>query len=628
MRVDFNSSECRNLAEQAESWPQAQAALQELWQQRTAPATAAFVVSCAERFRPQPYWVSMRLGILRSFTVEPLIPMLRAGAFLGGIDLTVRAGDFNAYSQEILDPASWIYRNSLDAVILAVQTCDISPELWERYSELTAGERESEIARVVESFRNWVSVFRSRSKAALILHGLECPAFASDGVLDGVSSHGQADAIRQINRELRAIAAENAGVYVLDYDAVIARCGRNRWFDEVKWMLVRLPMRAEHFRDLTSEWLRFLHPLSGRIAKVLVTDLDNTLWGGIVSEDGVERLQAGVEGPGAAFRQLQRAILDLSRRGILLAVASKNNADEALEALDRHPGMLLRSKNFAALQMNWNDKTASLREIARQLNVGTDSLVFLDDNPAERQRVRLEMPEVMVIELPAHPVGYANALRDCPMFERLVLSEEDRRRGELYIVQRERQSFEEQAGSLEEFYQSLGQQVMIAPMTADTLPRAAQLLLKTNQFNLTTHRYKQTEIATFAAASGCDVYTINVRDRFGDNGLVGVVMTQRTGDACLIDVFLLSCRVIGRTVETAVMAFLAEKNRSRGVARLEGWFLPTRKNAPAEGFYRNHGFRLVQQKQDGSTLWSLNLNETVPACPSWIEMNMVKESAA
>jgi FkbH-like protein len=165
-------------------------------------------------------------------------------------------------------------------------------------------------------------------------------------------------------------------------------------------------------------------------------------------------------------------------------------------------------------------------------------------------------------------------------------------------------------------------------MTPETLVRTAQLLHKTNQFNLTTHRYKQTEVATFAAASGCDVYTVNVRDRFGDNGLVGVVMTQRDGDVCLIDAFLLSCRVIGRTVDTAVLALLAQKNRARGVARLEGWFLPTRKNAPAAGFYRNHGFTLVQQKGDGATLWSLDLTETVPQCPSWIEMNMAKESAA
>ena len=280
-------------------------------------------------------------------------------------------------------------------------------------------------------------------------------------------------------------------------------------------------------------------------------------------------------------------MLDLHRRGILLAIASKNNPEDALRAPSSHPEMLRAAANTSPpCGSNWNDKAASLREIAAELNVGVDSLAFLDDNPAERQRIRLELPEVAVIELPEDPLGYARALRDCPLFERLALSAEDGRNGRATTpgsgsaTPRARRR-----ASLEEFYHSLEQTVEIAPVTPATLARAAQLTHKTNQFNLTTRRYTEAQLSALAGEPDCRVYTVRVQDRFGDNGIVGLCVTRDRGDACEIESFLLSCRVIGRTVETAVLAFLIEQARARGRRTLAGWFLPTRKNAPAAEFY-------------------------------------------
>ena len=214
---------------------------------------------------------------------------------------------------------------------------------------------------------------------------------------------GQAALIHGINTELERAASAHRGVHVLDYDSLVARHGRDHWHDERKWLTVRLPMRAEKLPALAEEWLRYLHPLTGRLAKVLVTDLDNTLWGGVIGEDGMAGIALGREYPGAAYLALQRAMLDLQRRGILLAIASKNNREEALRALDSHPEMLLRTRHFSAMRINWNDKAASLREIAAELNVGLDALAFIDDNPAERRRIRMELPEVAVIELARRP---------------------------------------------------------------------------------------------------------------------------------------------------------------------------------------------------------------------------------
>jgi FkbH-like protein len=442
------------------------------------------------------------------------------------------------------------------------------------------------------------------------------PPVPAQGILDGHRELGQVAAIQEINRELRHLTAEETGVYLLDYDALIALHGRKFWYDEQKWLSVRLPIAADQLVHLANEWLRFLHPLAGKVCKALVTDLDNTLWGGVIGEEGMDGIKVGPEHPGASYLALQRAILDLFRRGIILAVCSKNNPGEALEALRNHPGMLLRPEHFAALRINWKDKAQNLREIAAELNIGTDSLAFLDDNPVERARVRSELPEVTVIDLPDNPASYSRALRACPAFERLTLSAEDQERGRYYAEQRQRTELQNSSGSLENFYRSLQQQAEVAPVTQQTVGRVAQLTQKTNQFNLTTRRYSEQELVGLAADPAWSLYSVRVKDRFGDNGLVGAAITRHEGETCIIDTFLLSCRVIGRKVESAILAVLVEGARARGAARLEGWFLPTKKNAPARDFYRTHGFRLLQETESGS-LWSLPLSEAPPCYAGW-----------
>jgi len=251
------------------------------------------------------------------------------------------------------------------------------------------------------------------------------------------------------------------------------------------------------------------------------------------------------------------------------------------------------------------------------MNIGVDALAFLDDNPVERERVRLELPEVTVLELPAQPAGFAAILRQHPVLERLSLSAEDRERGRFYGEQQERATLQQSAASVEEFLRSLAQEMTIEPVTAATRARVAQLTQKTNQFNLTTRRYSEQEIDDWTARAGQEAYAVRVTDRFGDNGIVGVMMTRTDGPVSVIDTFLLSCRVIGRTVETAMLAFLTDRARARGADRLEGWFLPTKKNAPAGGFYSGHGFT-VREQDDSGTAWTLPLEPVTVRCPDWI----------
>ena len=545
-------------------------------------------------------------------------------ARLHRIDLEVQLGDFNTYVQEILDPSSPLYTAEPDVIVLAVQTRDIAPQLWANFADLSAAEVESQVERVGESFESWIDTMRSRTQAHIIVHNLERPADASKGLLDGQAAGGQIESIDNINRRLVKLAGERTGVHVLGYDELIARRGRASWHDEQKWLTVRLPMRAEHLIHVADAWLRFVHPITGRTAKCLVCDLDNTLWGGVVGEDGMDGIKLGVEYPGAAYVQLQRALLDLHGRGILLAVCSKNNHDDAMQVIGEHPHMLLRPQHFAAMRINWNDKAQNLREIADELNIAMDALAFVDDNPAECRLVRDQWPQVRVIELGDDPMQHAAAIRSCPLFERLSLSQEDRRRGQMYESQRQRNEMQQSAGSLEDYYHSLEMEAEVAQVSAATRARVAQLTQKTNQFNMTTRRYSEQQIGEFAAAADCEVYSVRVTDRFGGSGIVGVAITRQAGDAAELDTFLLSCRVIGRTIETAMLAVIADVARQHGAKQLAGWFVPTKKNAPAKEVYAKHGFTKTQTKDD-TELWLLDLTQQRIEVPPWIKCTAMVE---
>jgi FkbH-like protein len=597
--------------------------LADLWRRDPASGTASFVTSRLDELREKPGpklgLTKFKLAILRSFTVEPIVPLLRAEAFAYGIDLEVHVGDFNTYVQDILDDQSSLYRFAPNAVVLAVRSDQAAPELWRDFADVAPEAAQQAAERVVRGYEQWIGAFRKQSQAALIIHSLERPSVPSLGVLDDQSTTGQSGLIMQINRELRQSATGFHGVYTLDYDALVARHGSEHWHDERKWLMARLPIAAGHLIEMAREWLRFIAPLSGRTAKVLVVDLDNTLWGGVIGEDGMAGIKVGPEYPGAAYQALQRALLDLSRKGILLAVCSKNNLDDAMEAIEKHPGMLLRAKHFAALRINWTDKAQNLREIAQELNVGIDSIAFIDDNPFEREQVRAALPEVTVIDLPKDPLKYAAAVRNCAVFERLTLSSEDQQRTEMYAAQKERAGAEQTFQSKEDFFRFLEQEAELDPVSDLTLARIAQLTQKTNQFNLTTRRYTEPQIAAMAKLPEWHIFSIKVRDRFGDHGLVGVAIAHDEGEQCEVDTFLLSCRVIGRTVETALLAHLAESAAERGCKRLVGWFLPTKKNAPARDFYSQHGFE-KQEANGAGSLWTLDLKSCTLRAPDWIKL--------
>ena len=605
----------RHLA--AGDWLRATAALRDHFNADPSLAAARAVLARLDGPSAPLDRAKTRVWVLRSYTIEPIFPLLRASALLESLDLQLRAGDFNAYAQEILDPQSPLYAFDPQLVVLAVQTRDLVPELYDYAKGAEPALVAERSASALANLTALLTTLRSRTAASIIVCDFAQPVQAADGVLDAQVPDGQRAMIESLNHGLRAFAANSVGVYVLGFDNVVARVGRERFFDERKWLTTRMPFAASSLWPVAQECLRLILPVTGRTRKAVVVDLDNTLWGGVIGEDGIDGIKIGREYPGAAFLALQRALLDLHRRGVILAIASKNDERDALEVLERHPGNVLRREHFAAHEIGWNPKPESLRRIAAELNIGLDSLVFVDDNPAEREAVRRELPEVLVLELPQDPMQYAASLRVLPALERVRVSAEDRDRGRQYAEQRSRAAHKSSAATLEDYYRSLEMIVELAPLTDGTRARISQLTQKTNQFNLTTRRYDESALAALAAEGTTQVYGCSVRDRFGDNGLVGVVIVRDRLPAFEIDTLLLSCRVIGRTIESAMLSYVAVAARRAGARSLRGWFVPTAKNEPAADFYARHGFEQIETR-DGASLWQRDLLGSQIEWPEWL----------
>ena len=413
---------------------------------------------------------------------------------------------------------------------------------------------------------------------------------------------------RRFNDELAALAARIGGA-IWDVDGLSARIGLERWRNDKQYFWAKQPFDLTLVMPVADSLARIFSAACGKARRVLVLDLDNTLWGGVVGDDGVSGLVVGEGGAAAeAYRAVQRVALDLKKRGVVLAVCSKNDDAVARRPFRELPDMLLRESDFAIFQANWDDKASNVQAIARALDLTTASLAFLDDNPAERERVRQMVPDVAVIEPGDDPSLFARRVRECGYFDHLQLTGEDLRRADSYASSARRAEVLAHAGSYEDYLQSLQMVLDVRPFDEGGRQRIAQLINKSNQFNLTTRRHNAAELQSMLDAGGIILWA-KLRDRFGDNGLIAVgIVLPEDAVTWRLDSFLMSCRVIGRGVETALLAALAGAAKNRGAESLIGEFIPTSKNQPSAHFLKQHGFTL---SEDVESCWHLPLNQVL-----------------
>jgi FkbH-like protein len=469
-------------------------------------------------------------------------------------------------------------------------------------------------AEWVQTFRAVLGSYRERSAVPVFVLDLIPPAHDMDGILGGGGLFAWTMAL---NAALREVAAAFPSVFVIDAAKLACSSNLAEWRDARMWMLARVGINPRKFPVLASKIARSFAALTRPAAKCLVLDLDNTLWGGILGDAGADGiLCADTDYPSNAYADFQRAVLALRSRGILLAVASKNDRESVDEVFSRRRDMPLRPEHISDWEVHWDPKPESLRRIAERLNIGLDSLVFLDDNPAEVDLVRMALPQVRTYLMPKRPEDYVAFLASLEDFDQLRLSSEDLRRAELYKARKKTAEMAASATDLESFYRSLRTVVTPEPAGPANFERLVQLIQKTNQFNLTTRRHDAPALEQ-RIEGGSELWGFRASDIHGDHGIIAVALLDFAGAACVVETLLMSCRVIGRTIETAILSFLEQRALARGAGEMRGEYLPTPKNGPARDYYERHGYARTGES-DGVPVWVKDLAQSRTECPGWI----------
>lgn len=542
------------------------------------------------------------VAVVRAMTLDPLARWVRAFGLSHGVDIRLHFGEYDQFEQELAGMGTLAERTP-DAVVLFPSAETLVPRLAQRFVSLGAEERAGDIEAAGQRVAGWLDAAESRwPKAWRIAVGLDLPSEGAFALAES-ASFGQRAAYRTLNAAIADACAARGNAHAFDLDGALSGVGKRNAYDARANAAARLPYSAAGLAAIAHRLARVVGAAFTKRKKCLVLDCDNTLWGGIIGEDGMEGIALGPEHPGSAYVAFQRAVLTLHDRGVILALNSKNNDADVLEVLEHHPSQVIREAHIAARRVNWQDKATNLRELAEEINIGIDSLVFVDDSDFECAWVREQVPEVTVIQAPKDPLALAALLDDVFVFDALTLSAEDLKRGQMYKAEAARRREQSTVASVDDFLASLEMELTIAAATGGSLPRVAQLTQRTNQFNLTTRRYTESDIRGFVADPMTDVYHVHLKDRFGEYGITGVVIAREAEGTLDIDTLLLSCRVLGRGVEASILAFVDRLARDRGVSRVVGTYAPTKKNAQTKTLFERFGYAPLDASE-GTTRWA------------------------
>ncbi|HEY6868235.1 MAG TPA: HAD-IIIC family phosphatase [Novosphingobium sp.] len=554
---------------------------------------------------------ALRVAILSGSTVDHLLPGVRTGLLRRGIHARIHVTDYGQYHQELVDPGSALHAFAPEAVVFAFD----AGSLFGR-ADRVAADPAAELDRALGTLRTLWRLARERFGCQVIQQTVLQTGLPLMGSNEQRLPGSPYQLVRRLNEELVRIADEDR-VDLLALDHHVAADGLAAWHDPALWHRAKQeisPVATPMYGDLVA---RLVAAGRGKSAKCLVLDLDNTCWGGVIGDDGLHGIVLGQGNAlGEAFVAFQAYAKALSQRGIILAVCSKNDEANALEAFEQHPDMVLRTSDIAVFVANWQDKASNLRAIASRLNIGIDALVFADDNPFERELVRAELPEVAVPELPEDPAFYAERIARAGYFEAVAITDEDRVRNELYRANAQREALLDTATDMAGYLAALEMKLHVRRFDPVGLQRITQLINKSNQFNLMTRRYSEAEVARVMDDPACIGLQLRLVDRLGDNGIIAVVIGEMTdgptGAELVIDTWLMSCRVLGRGVEEATLAALARAAAARGVTALIGQYRPTAKNGMVRDHYAKVGFAMLDELADGTVRWKLSLADYRP----------------
>lgn len=538
----------------------------------------------------------LKIAFLSSSTSVFIEPLIRLFCAFRGFDAEVRAGEFDSWRRDIADENSWLYSFGADAVIIASNWRDANfPAISQK--------PKAEASRFAEELAGYWAALRGRTKAAVIQLNLDIPANDSGGFLGETSPQSRVQTLKSAASMIVEKAAQT-GVRVVDAQEIRAKAGSANWEDARMWYSARQHPALPALPAVAAEYARAVNAVFNAPKKVCVLDLDNTLWGGVIGEDGLAKIKLGAPDPeGEAYAAFQKYLLELKERGVLLAVCSKNNEADALLPFEKHPEMAITLGDISAFRANWESKSKNILEIAKELNLGADSFVFVDDNPAEIAEVSAALPQVVCVKLSGDPSDSIRLLSERNLFDAVGVSSDDMSRSLSYAQNAKREAAKSQSASPEDYLKSLEMACEAAEISDVNLERAAQLAGKTNQFNLTTRRHNAEAVNAIARMENAYAKTFRLKDKFGDMGIVGVLLAVPSeGGALEIDTFLLSCRALGRGLENFAMKDLAAFAKLKGFKEIRGEYIPTEKNAQTKDLYAKFGFEKTAD-DGGRTSW-------------------------
>lgn len=547
----------------------------------------------------------IKVALLSSFTINGLAETLKVKCFKRKINLLTHVAGYNQYNQEILNNNSDLYKFSPDITFLILDTRSVFGDIFHFPYSISKDERQELVAEKVEDLTNLVKNFQNNTNSKIIISNLSLPHYSPHGIAETKTDYGFHDMIIDFNQQLKEklLKIENATIY--DFFKFVIKHGEKNVFNFQNFLFGDIKIDLDHIPHMANELMQYVISSLSLSKKCIVLDLDNTLWGGIVGEDGFDGIKLGPQPPGNAFLEFQKTLKALTHRGIILAINSKNNFEDAIKVIREHPHMILRESDFACMRINWQDKASNMAEISKELNLGTESFVFIDDDPVNRELIHQQFPEIFTPEIPNDPSTYSEFLQSFIEFSSFQVTDEDKNRSKMYLDQQQRTNLKNSSSNLDDFLKKLDLKIIIKKSNSFSIPRISQLTMKTNQFNLTTKRYQEQEIEKFSSSEDMLVGCAQIQDKFGDNGITGVFIIKKISpQEWFLDTFLLSCRVMGREVEKAILNYIINEARKNNISKIKAEYVPTGKNKPIESFLPENGF-----EQEGD-YWVFNLNKT------------------
>ena len=554
------------------------------------------------------YDKKIRIAFLGSFTLNGFEETIQVQCSEEKINCITYNAPYNQYNQEILNKNSDLYKFNPDIIFFLIDNRTILDNLFYFPYEYSEEDRKKFVDEKYLELENLIKTISENLQSKLVITNFVIPTYSPFGIFESKVEFGLKDIVLDLNKKLKELCKNQDSVYLYDFNSFVTKFGERNVLEYKKMFFGDIKISFDIIPYLIYEFVGYLKPLLGLNKKCIVLDLDNTLWGGIVGEEGFEGIKLGPDPAGRPFVEFQRVLKSLLKSGIILAINSTNNSEDAMKVIKEHPHMVLKEEDFACLKINWNDKIANMKDIAKELNIGLDSMVFFDDDPVNRELIKMSIPEIKTIDLPQDPSSYALILRDLNDFNVLKITDDDFKRAKMYSQEQERHDLESTTKNLDEYLKKLDIKVKVRLADKFSIPRISQLSLKTNQFNLTTKRYQEEEIKKFAKDDKMIVGCAEVEDKFGESGITNIFIIKKNNEEWILDTFLLSCRIIGRSIEEGILGKIIEMAKKEGVKKIKAQFIPTQKNKPAENFLSNYGF----QKEGKYWIFSLQNPIKIP----------------